>query len=554
MNDWLKHLASVDPILIAEARKAAEEGGNAEGWMLAQGLVTEREILRAKSVYFRLPCIRLAGYYPSQEAIELISEEQARKLGVIPLFLMGERIFVAMPDPNDLRCEDFIRKLTGRRVKPVLAGPEDIKQAITRKYLESQMGTSLLPGAKLKKPVAEEEGFDPGGGLAEMHSPIVKAVWKVIFQGIRLAASDIHLEPDKAQVFLRYRIDGMLHDYPPPEFSSYSAVVSRIKVISAMDIAERRLPQDGRVSVDVDGKTYDLRVSLLPNAHGEGIVIRVLDPESTKLDLSVMGFDPDTLRRFDRVIRRPHGIVLVTGPTGSGKSTTLYATLDRIKTRELKVITVEDPVEFNIPGLVQVPVRTDIGFTFEAGLKAILRHDPDIIMLGEIRDLPSAEMAFRAALTGHLLFSTLHTNSAALAVTRLMDMGIPGFQVMAALHGVLAQRLIRKLCADCKAPTVLNPAEMEALALPGTAESLRVFKPVGCANCQNVGYRGRTAIHEFLEITPEMRRLGERELNDAHLEELGRARGFRKLRESAVLKLLAGATSVAEVLALTASE
>jgi type IV pilus assembly protein PilB len=553
MNDWLKNLTEVSPENLAGARQAGDDGESPEAWLLSRSLVSEKDILRAKSVFFRLPYITLAGYHPSQEAIELITEEQARKLGVIPLFCLQDRLFVAMPDPYDLRCEDFIRKLTGRRVKPVLAAAEDIKQAITRKYLAAQQGTVFVPESKIPTRV-EVDTFEQTSpeGVAELQSPVVKAVWKVISQAIRLGASDIHLEPDKGQLFLRYRIDGMLHDYPPPDFGSYSAIVSRIKVISAMDIAERRLPQDGRLSVDLEGKTYDLRVSLLPNVHGEGICIRVLDPEATKLDLSVMGFDHQTLERYDRVIKRPHGIVLVTGPTGSGKSTTLYATLGRIMSREMKIITVEDPVEYKIAGLIQVPVRPDIGFTFEAGLKAILRHDPDIIMLGEIRDLPSAEMAFRAALTGHLLFSTLHTNSAALAVTRLMDMGVPAFQVMAAMSGILAQRLIRKLCSECKAPTTLTSTEKKALDLPGSPKDIQVFKAVGCANCQNIGFKGRTAIHEFLEITPEMRRLTDHQLNDAHLEELARAKGFRTLRESAVLKLLAGTTSISEVLALTA--
>ncbi len=553
MNDWIKHLPNLTGEQQSGARNAAEEGDSSEAWLLTRSLVQERDILRAKSSFFRLPYVTLSGYHPSQEAIELITEEQARKLGVIPLFCLQERIFVAMSDPYDLRCEDFIRKLTGRRVKPVLASSEDIKQAITRKYLAAQQGTVFIPQSQL---AAEDDDDDQeqeaGEGLSELRSPVVKAVWKVISQAIRLGASDIHLEPDKAQVFLRYRIDGMLHDYPPPDYNSYSAIVSRIKVISSMDIAERRLPQDGRVSVDLEGKTYDLRVSLLPNVHGEGICIRVLDPDSTKLELSAMGFDADTLERYDRVINRPHGIVLVTGPTGSGKSTTLYATLGRIMSRDLKIITVEDPVEYKIAGLMQVPVKPDIGFTFEAGLKAILRHDPDIVMLGEIRDLSSAEMAFRAALTGHLLFSTLHTNSAALAVTRLMDMGVPAFQVMAAMSGVLAQRLIRRLCPECKAPAVLDEAEERMFDLPPGPHN--VFKPVGCANCQNIGYRGRTGIHEFLEITPEMRRLTELELTDARLEEMARPKGFRTLRESAVAKMLAGVTSAAEVISLTASD
>ena len=275
-------------------------------------------------------------------------------------------------------------------------------------------------------------------------------------QGIRLGASDIHLEPEKEHISLRYRVDGVLHSYTAPAKSDYSAIVSRIKVLSMLDIAEKRLPQDGRISIKMDEDEFDLRVSILPNVHGEGVCIRILDSAAASRRLEEMGFQDHVLRRFDEVIRLPYGIVLVTGPTGSGKSTTLYATLSRIASRERKIITVEDPVEYKLDGLQQVPIRPEIGYTFGVGLKAILRHDPDIIMLGEIRDLESAQIAFRAALTGHLLFSTLHTNSAALAVLRLVDMGLPAYQVMAGLSGVLGQRLLRVLCKACKKETHLG--------------------------------------------------------------------------------------------------
>lgn len=544
-TQWLEELEGLED----EQREQAvnlekRREGDGERWLLSEGIVEPEKLLWSKSRFFQLPMIRLAGYHPSEEATAMISEEQARKLNIFPLFCLEELIYVAMSDPDDLRCEDFVRKLTGHRVKAVLATEDDIRKAITRWYLTSQKGRAGLLQRRFEtlttSDVQEED-------LVDRHAPAIKEVEKILAQAIRLGASDVHLEPDEEQVFMRYRVDGVLHDYSPPALELFPAIVSRIKILSNLDIAEKRLPQDGRASIEVDRKSYDLRVSLLPNVHGEGVCIRILNPDSTRLSLTEMGFDASTLERYDRVVARPHGIVLVTGPTGSGKSTTLYATLNRIESREVKTITLEDPVEYKLPGIVQVAIKAEIGYTFAVGLKAILRHDPDIVMLGEIRDLESAEIAFRAALTGHLLFSTLHTNSAALAVTRLLDMGVPSFQVMAALNGVLAQRLVRRLCPACKAPVEATPDELKALGVAGG----EFFGPVGCAECQDIGYKGRTAIHEFLEITPEMRRLEGRDLTAPVLEELAAGQGFETLREAALKKVQAGITSIAEALSVT---
>lgn len=548
MRSWLEDIEGLTPDQREQAQ-AVPETEDLAAWLLAQNLADEDSILRAKSRFYRLPSIRLTGYRPSPEAMGLITEDQARKLGIMPLFCRQELLFVALPDPYDLRCEDFIRKLTGRRVKAVLANLQDIKEAITRKYAAARVEVTF------EQPVKEHEekayaAAQYEENLNEANSPAVKEVGKIISRAIRLGVSDIHFEPDKDKVFLRYRIDGILHEYTGPDVELYHAIVSRVKIISGLDIAEKRLPQDGRASVEVDGKVYDLRVNVLPNVYGEGICIRILDPDATKMELNQMGFDEDTLARYDSVINRPHGIVLVTGPTGSGKSTTLYASLRRIASREIKIITIEDPVEYKIQGLVQIPVRPAIGYTFAVGLKAILRHDPDVVMLGEIRDLDSAEIAFQAALTGHLLFSTLHTNSAALALTRLLDMGVHSFQVMAALSGILAQRLLRRLCPACKAPGALTPNECQLLGM-SPEENHTVYRAVGCPACSGIGYKGRTAIHEFIEITPEMRRLKEEDLNDSVIEELARPQGFRTLRESAILKMLGGVTSLSEVLSVT---
>lgn len=543
---WLTKLAGLSEAQLEQASQF-DQDGELVAYLEAEGVASRPEILRAKSRYYRIPCLSLDGYYPSDEATELLTEEQARKLKTMPLFLNDNMLYSAMADPNDLRCEDFLRKLTGRRVKPVLADLEDIRKAITRKYVTT--------GGERKRP-RPEEARKPGTSaqrdrdLTENQSPVVKAVWQVINRAIRLGASDLHLEPQRESVSLRYRVDGMLHPFAGPEPGEYGAIVSRIKILSQLDIAEKRLPQDGRVTVSFEDKEYDLRVSILPNVYGEGICIRILDSSAASRQLEEMGFSQELLARYEKVIRQPHGIVLVTGPTGSGKSTTLYATLARISSQSKKIITVEDPVEYKIEGMQQVPIRPEIGYTFGVGLRAILRHDPDIIMLGEIRDLESAQIAFRAALTGHLLFSTLHTNSAALAVSRLVDMGLPTYQVMSGLSGVLAQRLLRLLCSHCKNEVPLGPELALELGLePGEVQT--VYEPVGCVKCNNIGFKGRTAIHEFMRVTPAMRQLKPEDVNEPNLVELARADGFKTLRDSAMERLRMGLTSVSEVLSLT---
>jgi type IV pilus assembly protein PilB len=545
MKSWLNKIPTLDSDTLARAAEH-ENDETLVSWLKREALATSEQILEAKSHFFQLPSLSLTGYHTSPQALHLFSEEQARKFRVLPLFCRGNLLFAALSDPLNLPREDFMRKLSGMRIKAILADPDDISANITKAYLSLKVQGK--PDFMIDLPTEKEvETAD----LVEETSPIVKKVRKLISRAVRMDVSDIHLEPDQERVFLRYRIDGILHEFDGPDQEHYPSLVSRIKILSGLDIAERRLPQDGRARIEVDGKDYDLRVNILPNVHGEGVCIRILNPESTKMTLKQMGFEPKTLERYQRVISQPHGIVLVTGPTGSGKSTTLYATLQQISSRERKIITIEDPVEYKIEGLVQIAIKSAIGFTFGTGLKAILRHDPDVVMLGEIRDLESAEIAFQAALTGHLLFSTLHTNSAALAVTRLLDMGVQQFQVMAALTGVLAQRLMRKLCPACKAPRTLSLREIRDLGLSEDRVHYKVYRPVGCAKCQQIGYKGRTAIHEFLKITEKMRGLPANDLTESRLVSLARDDGFETLREVAVKKMLNGSTSFSEVVAVT---
>ena len=545
MSHWVEHLREI-PSELVEELEALTTDLEQVNLLKSSGLASAEQILEAKSESLQLPVLSLAGYHVAPGALSLLSEEQARKFNVLPLFTRGNLLFVAIDDPLDLPREDFLRKLTGKRIRAVLADAADISSNITRSYLSKK---SQFKEEMASEPRSQE--YVQVANLVEETSPIIKEVHSVLSRAIRMGASDIHLEPDQDEVFLRYRIDGILHEFGGPKPANFPSLVSRIKIMSGLDIAERRLPQDGRARVEVDGKDYDLRINVLPNVHGEGVCIRILNPESTKMKLEEMGFEPDMLARFSETIEKPNGIVLVTGPTGSGKSTTLYATLQQIATRERKLITLEDPVEYKIPGLVQIAIKPSIGFSFGTGLKAILRHDPDVVMLGEIRDLESAEIAFQAALTGHLLFSTLHTNSAALAVTRLLDMGVQRFQVMAALTGVLAQRLLRKLCPECKAPRTLNLREIRGIGLDEEIVHYKVYHPKGCAECQQIGYKGRVAVHEFLQITDAMKALPESELTESNLVALARETGFQTMRDVAVQRMLEGVTSFAEVIGVT---
>ena len=484
-------------------------------------------------------------------ALAVVAHEVARRFGVIPLFLLEDHLYLAVSNPMDLQAQDFIRQLTRKTIEPVLATRADIEDALSRHYLGKERSAQAMGAIASRKPEGLVELPESTVRLEDEDAPVIKLVNYMLSQAVHLGASDIHLEPFSQKASLRYRVDGILHEFPPPPLHLFRSLVSRIKIISNLDISERRLPQDGRTTVRVNERDYDLRVSIIPNMHGEGVVIRILDPSRMGQDLEDLGFDADLLERYERLIHKPYEILLVVGPTGSGKTTTLYATLKKIYTPRRKLITLEDPVEFQLDGVTQIQVNPDIGFTFAQGLRSILRHDPDVVMLGEIRDLESAEIALRASLTGHLLFSTMHTNDAPLAVTRLVDMGIQAFLVLSSLLGVLAQRLVRRLCGECKTRTHPTPSELQALGISALPAGTTLFKPVGCAACGNLGYKGRVGIYEFLEITPEMRRLGSDDLKAPLLRDLAAPQGYRTLRDAALEKLYKGITSAEEVVGVT---
>ena len=550
MNDWLELL----PALSLDQRAKAHQAGDPSAYLLAAGLAQPDQILDACSRHFRVPSLRLNHYNPDPAALRILSEEQARDLKILPLFMIKDHAYVAIADPHDLGVLDFVARLTGSAVEPVVALGQEIEQAVTRWMLSGERSTQIVASIAASRPQEEQE-TRVDENLEDREAPTIRLVDHIFAQAVRLGVSDIHLEPFPDSVILRYRVDGHLREYPAPPKSMYAAVVSRIKITSGLDIAERRLPQDGRSSIVVDGKKYDLRVSVIPNLHGEGIVVRILSPYAIGLTLGGLGFEPDMQARYEELLRRPYGIILVTGPTGSGKSTTLYATLNHIKDVGRKIITLEDPVEYQLAGITQIQVQQEIGYTFAAGLKAILRHDPDTVLVGEIRDLESAQIAIRAALTGHQMFSTLHTNTAAQAITRLSDMGIPHYLIMASLNGVIAQRLLRRLCPACKQPQGTDPVRLKVVGLSADEAEGRLFGPQGCSECHYVGYRGRVAIYELLEMTPSLRRLTSEQAQPQSLVESAEKEGaFFSLQRSARIKILQGMTSVDEATSLAVGE
>ncbi|MEQ8226075.1 MAG: GspE/PulE family protein, partial [Candidatus Eremiobacterota bacterium] len=538
-----------DPDIKEKAIKEEDEGRDIATFLL-DNKVSRKDVLSAMSHYYKLPSLDLEYYHPDIDATGKITEDVARRFLIVPLFQLDDKLYVALKDPDNLTTQDYIRQMTGLEVEPVLSVEPDLNMAINRIYLTKEETAKKMVGYKQEK--VEKKPVEAQIRIEDDEAPAIKLVNYMLTQAINLGASDIHLEPFPEKVMLRYRVDGVLHEFPPPPFDIFRAVVSRIKIISNMDVAERRLPQDGRSSINVNNRDYDLRVSIIPNVNGEGVVIRILDTGGKGKGIDEIGFNRNMLERYKKLIARPHGILLVTGPTGSGKSSTLYATLKYIYTPKKKIITLEDPVEYQMEGLTQIAVNSSIGFTFGAGLRAVLRHDPDIVMLGEIRDLESAEIAIKASLTGHLVFSTLHTNDTPSSVTRLIDMGIQSFLVFSSLNGILAQRLVRRLCPACKVKINLTEEEILSTGLKSLPSGVVLYGPKGCSACGNLGYKGRIAIHELLEINQKMRRLKPEEVTQEKIRDLALEEGnFMTLRDSAVEKFLQGITSIEEVLSVT---
>ena len=510
------------------------------------GYCSEDDIVEALSVQTGLPIINLREAKVDPNVLMLLPPEVAYRHMVLPIERRNSVLKVATADPFDVAMEDALRFITGLNVEMVLARPGDIRLLIEQHYMRKVMQESQDEYVEVVEE-AEEEIGDPTKLAKE--ALVIRLVDMLIRNAVRERATDIHIEPFERTLRIRYRIDGVLHEVPAPAKRFHAAIVSRIKIMSNLDITERRKPQDGRIRIRVLGREIDLRVSIIPTMFGESVVLRILDKSSALLTLEQLGMMPDDLSRFEKVIQAPYGILLATGPTGSGKTTTLYAAIQRLYTPELKFITIEDPVEYQIDGVNQIQVNPQVGVTFANALRSILRHDPDIIMVGEIRDSETAEIAIHAALTGHLVFSTLHTNDAPGAITRLLEMGMEPFLVASALQGVLAQRLVRKICPHCITEYEPGEALREMLVMEGfdEAKDCKFYYGAGCKECRYTGYFGRTGIFELLIMDETIREMVMRKAPANEIRQVAIEKGMHTLRQDGLRKVILGITTLEEV-------
>jgi type IV pilus assembly protein PilB len=526
------------------------------------GFLSEEKLLDFLSRKYGIPVINLGRVEVDPDILRLVRKEIVQKYQVFPVRKVGNTLTLALSDPTVVLAIDDVQFATGLHVIPVLAAESAIRATIDHNYSSGAEDIRKLIDQESTGVDASLEVLDKGTkvDIAELgreaeEAPTIRFVNLIIADAIRKRASDIHLEPYEKVFRVRYRIDGVLHDMMNPPKQMEAAILSRVKIMSNLDIAERRLPQDGRLSVKFQSREIDLRVSSLPTTFGEKIVMRVLDKVSVVLDLARLGFEEDDLVRFKKVITTPYGMILVTGPTGSGKSTTLYAAIATINTPDINIITAEDPVEFNIPGINQVLVREDIGYTFSAALRAFLRQDPDVVLVGEMRDLETAQIAIRAALTGHLVFSTLHTNDAPSTVTRLQDMGVPPFLISSSLLLVIAQRLVRRICLQCREPVQVPVSALIDIGFcPEEAEGVRVYTGKGCAICANTGYKGRISVHEIMWMVPELQEAIVRQRPANELKGMAVKAGMRTLRQTGLRKVANGLTTIDEVLRVTLAD
>lgn len=542
-----------------EAQK--QEPGKLGSILIRLGYVTEEDIAQALSKQFGYPSINLSKFDIDEKILELIKPEIARKHIVMPVHRIGSMLTLAMADPSNLFVQEEIRFSTNLRIQAVIAPENSIIEAID-KYYGSSTGIEAqkfleeielgdIDDASIEL-VEEEEDYTYEGEEDE-DAPAIKLVNLIFQDSVAKGASDIHFEPYEKVFRVRFRIDGVLHEYMTPPMNLKNKVLSRVKLIAGIDIAERRLPQDGRIRTKIaaEGKTkaVDMRVSSLPTIHGEKIVIRLLDKDNLMLDLTRLGFEPLSLNKFEKNIAEPWGIVLVTGPTGSGKTNTLYSAISKLNSDEVNIITAENPVEFNLFGINQVNIREAIGLTFPAALRTFLRQDPNIILVGEIRDFETADIAIKAALTGHLVLSTLHTNDAPSTIARLINMGIEPFLVSSAVRLVVAQRLIRRLCNNCKR-TAKIPVQtlIDVGFAPEEAKTIEIFEPNGCEKCSNTGYKGRLGLFEVMEIDEELKEQIMVGASTSELRQKAKEKGMLTLRMSGLEKIRQGLTSIDEVL------
>jgi type IV pilus assembly protein PilB len=537
-------------VTAAELAGAVEEqraSGRGLGRVLVErGVLTEAQLVAAQAEQIGLRFVDLSEFVVEADAVARVPEAVCRRHSVLPVAVEDGRLVVAMADPANVFAVDDVRLMTGLEVRAVVGTRADVLAAIDRYH----RGDAEMDELRLAMSVPEQRTASVETTAVVEDAPIVKFVNLLISQAITDRASDIHIEPTEQDLRVRFRIDGVLHEVMRSPRSISAGVTSRLKIMADIDIAERRIPQDGRLSVASGGGTVDLRVATLPTVWGEKIVMRILDNSTASLDLADLGFGAGNAATYARSYVKPHGMILVTGPTGSGKSTTLYATLNVVSKPEINVITVEDPVEYRLPGINQVHANPKAGLTFAAALRSILRSDPDVVLLGEIRDRETAHIAVEAALTGHLVLSTLHTNDAPSAVVRLTEMGIEPFLVGSALECVLAQRLARRLCVRCRQAYVPTRESLQELRVPLAADEPvpTLHRPVGCSACSQTGYKGRIALHEVMVVTEDVERLAVERASAQTIGRTAREQGMTTLREDGLAKAWAGHTSLAEVL------
>jgi type IV pilus assembly protein PilB len=546
LGDILLDSGLVTQQQLSDAFEEHQRAGRALGRVLVEkGVLTESQLVAALAQQIGLPFVDLSDFPVDGAAIASVPPSVCRRYNALPIAYDEGKLLVAMSDPANVFAIDDLRSLTGMEIKPAVATKSDVTAAINRYHRVD----GDLDDLTMNMDVEEDEDLS---GLKEVveDAPIVKFVNLLITQAIQDRASDIHLEPTERDLRVRFRIDGVLHEIMRSPKNIQSGVISRLKIMADINIAERRVPQDGRLSVNAHGKKIDLRVATLPTVWGEKVVMRVLDNTTAMLKLSDLGFSDSNYERYSQSFTKPYGMILVTGPTGSGKSTTLYATLNIVSRPEINVITVEDPVEYRIPGINQVQVNNKAGLTFAGALRSILRSDPDVVLIGEVRDHETAQIAIEAALTGHLVLTTLHTNDAPSAVTRLVEMGIEPFLVGSALDCVLAQRLARRICQKCREAYVPDPADLLSARFPWVdgAELPTLYRAVGCSACSKTGYKGRLALHEVMPVSEEIERMAVERASAVQISEVARAQGMMTLRDDGMAKVLAGVTTLEEIL------
>jgi general secretion pathway protein E len=554
LGEILIERGKLDAAGLERALRLQQESGEKLGVLLVSlGVVAQRDVSEALALQLGLPLIEAAGYPELPILEERVSARFLRDSHALPLTEDEHELALAMADPTDTYTMNAFEMVTGRKVRPLVAIPNELDAALERLYGAGKSALGQILGDVEQR---DDIGFDADvQQLKDLASeaPVIRLVSLIITNALDMRASDIHFEPFENRLIVRYRIDGVLHEVESPPRRLSAAVISRIKIMAMLDIAERRLPQDGRIRLRVQGKEIDLRVSTVPTMHGESVVMRILDKGGVALDFKRLGFEDDTLKGFLDVLMEPHGILLVTGPTGSGKTTTLYTALDRLNTPDVKILTVEDPVEYQMPGINQIQVKPQIDLTFANALRSIVRQDPDVIMIGEIRDLETAQIAVQSALTGHLVLSTVHTNDAASTVNRLLDMGVEDYLLTSTVIGILAQRLVRTLCPGCKESYTALPEVVDELGLRkfSTKSDVTLYHAKGCKDCGQTGFIGRVSIMEMLPMSDHLRTHVMRHATSTELRAEAIKEGMVTMYEDGMRKAMNGVTTFEEVLRVT---